>query len=172
MSSGTAGTVEHYGDTACIIYNDGRVLWVPPAQFVGLCELDFRLWPFDTQICNMTFGSWTYHGEQIDMQLGMSQDMVWKTFNRVNFLYVYVSNVKKLMYRGFIRWIFSHLIYLVKIFLKMPQKIYIFFFILKFKIPCSRWFSLYFYLFHSSRAFIICLRYFIDNIRILHISSD
>ncbi|XP_029663463.1 acetylcholine receptor subunit alpha-type acr-16-like [Formica exsecta] len=71
--SGTAGTVEHYGDTACIIYHDGRVLWVPPAQFVGLCELNLRLWPFDTQICNMTFGSWTYHGEQIDMQLGTSQ---------------------------------------------------------------------------------------------------
>ncbi|XP_070169226.1 acetylcholine receptor subunit alpha-type acr-16-like [Polyergus mexicanus] len=73
--SGTAGTVEHYGDTACIIYHDGRVLWVPPAQFVGLCELNLRLWPFDTQICNMTFGSWTYHGEQIDMQLGTSTDM-------------------------------------------------------------------------------------------------
>ncbi|XP_011865912.1 PREDICTED: acetylcholine receptor subunit alpha-L1-like [Vollenhovia emeryi] len=67
--SGTAGTVEHYGDTHCIIFHDGQVLWVPPSQFVGLCELDFRLWPFDTQVCNMTFGSWTYHGEQIDMQL-------------------------------------------------------------------------------------------------------
>ncbi|KAL0116990.1 hypothetical protein PUN28_010097 [Cardiocondyla obscurior] len=67
--SGTANTVEHYGDAACIIFHDGRVLWVPPAQFVGLCELDFRLWPFDTQVCNMTFGSWTYHGEHIDMQL-------------------------------------------------------------------------------------------------------
>lgn len=74
-NSGTAGTVEHYGDTACIIDYDGRVLWVPPAQFVGLCELDFRLWPFDTQICNMTFGSWTYHGQQIDVQLGKSDNM-------------------------------------------------------------------------------------------------
>jgi len=76
LFSGTAGTVEHYGDTACIIYNNGQVLWVPPAQFIGLCELDLRLWPFDTQICNMTFGSWTYHGEQIDMQLRESENMV------------------------------------------------------------------------------------------------
>ncbi|EFN82262.1 Neuronal acetylcholine receptor subunit alpha-10 [Harpegnathos saltator] len=71
--SGTASTIEHYGDTACIIYHDGRVLWVPPAQFVGLCELDLHLWPFDTQICTMTFGSWTYHGEQIDMRFSESQ---------------------------------------------------------------------------------------------------
>ncbi|XP_071642875.1 neuronal acetylcholine receptor subunit alpha-5-like isoform X2 [Temnothorax longispinosus] len=73
--SGTAGTVEHYGDTACIIFHDGQVLWVPPAQFIGLCELDLRLWPFDTQVCNMTFGSWTYHGEQIDMRLSETENM-------------------------------------------------------------------------------------------------
>ncbi|TGZ53250.1 Neuronal acetylcholine receptor subunit alpha-10, partial [Temnothorax longispinosus] len=72
---GTAGTVEHYGDTACIIFHDGQVLWVPPAQFIGLCELDLRLWPFDTQVCNMTFGSWTYHGEQIDMRLSETENM-------------------------------------------------------------------------------------------------
>ncbi|EZA48980.1 hypothetical protein DMN91_011742 [Ooceraea biroi] len=72
--SGTAGTVEHYGDTNCIIYNDGRVLWVPPAQFIGLCELDFHLWPFDTQICTLTFGSWTYHGEQINLELREAED--------------------------------------------------------------------------------------------------
>jgi len=74
--SGTAGTIEHYGDTACIIFHDGRVLWVPPAQFIGLCELDFHLWPFDTQICTLTFGSWTYHGEQIDLQLRESEEIV------------------------------------------------------------------------------------------------
>ncbi|XP_011158613.2 acetylcholine receptor subunit alpha-like 1 isoform X2 [Solenopsis invicta] len=73
--SGTAGTVEHYGDTACIIFSTGQVLWVPPAQFIGLCELDLRLWPFDTQVCNMTFGSWTYHGEQIDMRLSETENM-------------------------------------------------------------------------------------------------
>ncbi|XP_020290706.1 neuronal acetylcholine receptor subunit alpha-3-like [Pseudomyrmex gracilis] len=73
--SGTAGTIEHYGDTACIIFHDGSVLWVPPAQFVALCDLDFHLWPFDTQICTMTFGSWTYHGEQIDMRIGDKTDM-------------------------------------------------------------------------------------------------
>ncbi|XP_077255251.1 acetylcholine receptor subunit alpha-like 1 isoform X2 [Temnothorax americanus] len=73
--SGTAGTVEHYGDTACIIFHDGQVLWVPPAQFIGLCELNLRLWPFDTQVCNMTFGSWTYHGEQIDMRLSETENM-------------------------------------------------------------------------------------------------
>lgn len=119
LSSGTSSTVEHYGDATCIIYHDGRVLWVPPAQFIGLCDLDLRLWPFDTQICNMTFGSWTYHGEQIDMQIGRNTNMVREMFNRVNFLYI---KCKKIVYRDFITQIFLHLIYLVKISFKIPQK--------------------------------------------------
>ncbi|XP_011688861.1 PREDICTED: fatty acid synthase-like [Wasmannia auropunctata] len=71
LNSSHLGTVEHYGDTACIVFSTGDVLWVPPAQFIGLCDLDLRLWPFDTQVCNMTFGSWTYHGELIDMRFAL-----------------------------------------------------------------------------------------------------
>lgn len=67
-NSGTANTVEYYGDVNCIVYHDGKVLWVPPAQYVALCDLDLRRWPFDTQVCNLRFGSWTFHGEQINLQ--------------------------------------------------------------------------------------------------------
>ncbi|KAG7206627.1 hypothetical protein KM043_000306 [Ampulex compressa] len=68
-NSATANTIEHYGDSHCIINHDGTVLWVPPAQFVAFCNLDLRLWPFDTQLCTLTMGSWTFHGRQIDLQL-------------------------------------------------------------------------------------------------------
>lgn len=43
------------------------MLWVPPGQFTVLCDLDLTYWPFDKQTCAMKFGSWTYNGEEIDL---------------------------------------------------------------------------------------------------------
>ena len=31
-----------------------------PATFTSSCEIDVKYWPFDTQKCSMTFGSWSY----------------------------------------------------------------------------------------------------------------
>ena len=61
-------SVEYYGDTHCVIYEDGTVHWTPPTQFLALCDLDLRLWPFDTQNCHLRLGSWVYFGDQIDLQ--------------------------------------------------------------------------------------------------------
>lgn len=65
----TASDIEHYGNTQVIVYNNGVVLWVPPTQFESYCELDLTYWPYDTQQCAMRMGSWTQHGEQIDLGL-------------------------------------------------------------------------------------------------------
>ncbi|XP_034936490.1 acetylcholine receptor subunit alpha-like 1 isoform X2 [Chelonus insularis] len=71
-NSVAVSSIEHYGDTHCHIYEDGTVLWVPPTQFLALCDLDLRLWPFDTQTCSLKLGSWTYPGNQIDLRLSNS----------------------------------------------------------------------------------------------------
>ncbi|XP_043277948.1 neuronal acetylcholine receptor subunit beta-3-like [Venturia canescens] len=68
-NSAAAASIEYYGDTHCLIYSNGTVIWVPPAQFHALCHLDLRFWPFDTQECYLKLGSWTYHGEEIDLRL-------------------------------------------------------------------------------------------------------
>lgn len=67
-NSATATAINHYGNTHCIVNYGGSVLWVPPTQFTVLCEFNLRYWPFDTQHCALTFGSWTYNGYQIDLQ--------------------------------------------------------------------------------------------------------
>ncbi|XP_011167167.2 uncharacterized protein LOC105201028 [Solenopsis invicta] len=74
-NSGTSGTVEYYGDVPCTLNNTGEVVCVPPAKFIALCELDFRLWPFDTQDCYMKFGSWAHHGDQIDFVLYSKEEL-------------------------------------------------------------------------------------------------
>lgn len=67
-NSATSTAISHY-NTHCIVYSDGSVLWVPPAQFSVLCNLNLKYWPFDTQECTMKFGSWTYSGEHVDIDL-------------------------------------------------------------------------------------------------------
>lgn len=68
-NSATANILDNYGDTNCLVYNNGEVLWVPPAELKVFCEMDFSLWPFDTQTCNLTLGSWTYDGDKVDITL-------------------------------------------------------------------------------------------------------
>lgn len=51
----------------CIVWDNGDVRWFPPAQFSVLCNLNLKYWPFDTQKCELIFGSWTYAGDQIDI---------------------------------------------------------------------------------------------------------
>ncbi|XP_047481122.1 neuronal acetylcholine receptor subunit alpha-6-like [Penaeus chinensis] len=61
--------VDHYGNVHLIVDPDGKVVWVPPAVFRAECPLDFTYWPYDTQKCQLFFGSWTKNGWEIDVQL-------------------------------------------------------------------------------------------------------
>ncbi|GFG32262.1 hypothetical protein Cfor_03485, partial [Coptotermes formosanus] len=69
FNSATGNLLDHYGNTYCIAHSNGDVLWVPPSQFQVFCKLDMRKWPFDTQSCSLSLGSWTYDGDQIDILL-------------------------------------------------------------------------------------------------------
>lgn len=60
----------HYGDTNVLVYNDGKVLWVPPTEYHAFCELNMRLWPFDYQKCILKIGSWTYDGYMVNLTIG------------------------------------------------------------------------------------------------------
>ncbi|KAJ3658906.1 hypothetical protein Zmor_010620 [Zophobas morio] len=72
-NSATSTAITHYGNVHCIVYEDGTVLWVPPAQFTVLCNLNLKYWPFDSQVCKLILGSWTYNGDQIDIELYKNQ---------------------------------------------------------------------------------------------------
>uniref|UniRef100_A0A3P9K8Y8 Cholinergic receptor, nicotinic, alpha 9 n=1 Tax=Oryzias latipes TaxID=8090 RepID=A0A3P9K8Y8_ORYLA len=51
-------------------YN-GEIVWDSPAITKSSCVVDVSYFPFDWQSCNLTFGSWTYNGNQVDISLGM-----------------------------------------------------------------------------------------------------
>nr|AJP36493.1 nicotinic acetylcholine receptor alpha 7 [Leptinotarsa decemlineata] len=55
--------------TNVVVRNNGSCLYVPPGIFKSTCKIDITWFPFDDQRCEMKFGSWTYDGLQLDLQL-------------------------------------------------------------------------------------------------------
>lgn len=43
-----------------LVYGDGSINWIPPAIYKSSCSIDVEYFPFDEQICDLKFGSWTY----------------------------------------------------------------------------------------------------------------
>uniref|UniRef100_A0A1I7U470 Neur_chan_LBD domain-containing protein n=1 Tax=Caenorhabditis tropicalis TaxID=1561998 RepID=A0A1I7U470_9PELO len=52
-----------------LTYHTGTVVWIPPGVLKFVCQLDVTWFPFDDQVCEMKFGSWTFHGKAIDLQI-------------------------------------------------------------------------------------------------------
>ncbi|NXM48611.1 ACH10 protein, partial [Gymnorhina tibicen] len=62
---------EHFGgsmETNVVLRSDGHIMWDSPAITKSSCKVDVSYFPFDGQQCRLTFGSWTYNGNQIDLR--------------------------------------------------------------------------------------------------------
>ena len=57
------------GDTTLITVtpSGGAFLSVPQVSTMS-CRMDMRYFPFDTQTCNFTVGSWTFGGDEVDIK--------------------------------------------------------------------------------------------------------
>uniref|UniRef100_A0A672NQS6 Cholinergic receptor nicotinic alpha 9 subunit n=1 Tax=Sinocyclocheilus grahami TaxID=75366 RepID=A0A672NQS6_SINGR len=58
-------------DTNVVLRYNGEITWDSPAITKSSCKVDVSYFPFDSQECNLTFGSWTYNGNQVDIRMGM-----------------------------------------------------------------------------------------------------
>lgn len=59
-----------------MIYSSGNVLWIPPAIYKSSCSINVEYFPFDEQDCEMKFGSWTFNGDQVELDWYEGQDKV------------------------------------------------------------------------------------------------
>ncbi|XP_055769389.1 neuronal acetylcholine receptor subunit alpha-9-I [Salvelinus fontinalis] len=58
-------------ETNVVLRYNGEITWDMPAITKSSCVVDVSYFPFDWQWCNLTFGSWTYNGNQVDIAMGM-----------------------------------------------------------------------------------------------------
>ena len=56
-------------DTKVILHHDGRNEWFAPTEIKSICKIDITFFPFDEQTCLLTFGSWTYNSQYLDLAL-------------------------------------------------------------------------------------------------------
>ncbi|XP_062864547.1 neuronal acetylcholine receptor subunit alpha-9 [Trichomycterus rosablanca] len=57
-------------DTNVVLRYTGEITWDAPAITKSTCVVDVSYFPFDSQQCKLTFGSWTYNGNQVDINMG------------------------------------------------------------------------------------------------------
>lgn len=50
-----------------MVNHEGDAYWLTPVQTKSECKINVKYFPFDEQICKLTFGSWTFHGGQVDL---------------------------------------------------------------------------------------------------------
>lgn len=64
-------------DTNVKLRYNGEITWDAPAITKSSCVVDVSYFPFDSQECNLTFGSWTYNGNQVlkDTLMGCMSDL-------------------------------------------------------------------------------------------------
>jgi len=50
-----------------LIFNTGKIDWIPIAIYKSSCIINVQYFPFDEQTCDMEFGSWTFNAEQVTL---------------------------------------------------------------------------------------------------------
>ncbi|KAK5971605.1 Neurotransmitter-gated ion-channel ligand binding domain protein, partial [Trichostrongylus colubriformis] len=56
-----------------VVEHTGEMLWVPPAVYKSSCIIDVEYFPFDEQVCALTFGSWTFKKEEVQISYLMGK---------------------------------------------------------------------------------------------------
>ncbi|XP_053287958.1 neuronal acetylcholine receptor subunit alpha-7 isoform X2 [Pleuronectes platessa] len=55
--------------TNVLVNSSGFCEYLPPGIFISTCKVDVRWFPFDIQRCELKFGSWTFDGWLLDIQM-------------------------------------------------------------------------------------------------------
>jgi len=66
-----SASADFYGayQSSLIVYSDGTVEQIPPGIFQSTCKVDMTWFPFDEQICDLKFGTWTNHESLVNLTM-------------------------------------------------------------------------------------------------------
>jgi nicotinic acetylcholine receptor len=51
-----------------LLDENGTLMWIPCSIYKSSCTIDVNYFPFDEQSCEMIYGSWTYNGDEVQLQ--------------------------------------------------------------------------------------------------------
>ena len=57
--------LQELDNTMAMVYADGSVIWSRPGMLKSTCQFELEHFPYDTQICSLKFGSWSYSKKRI-----------------------------------------------------------------------------------------------------------
>lgn len=63
-------------ETNAVVLQDGTVLWIPPCSLTANCDLTLDTAPYEEQTCKLKFGSWTFDGYSMDLQIYTSSMVI------------------------------------------------------------------------------------------------
>ncbi|XP_066269277.1 neuronal acetylcholine receptor subunit alpha-10-like [Branchiostoma lanceolatum] len=63
----SAGKNHDQPETNVIVSHDGQVTWLVTRMYKSSCHINTYYFPFDEQNCTLTFASWTYSGNEINL---------------------------------------------------------------------------------------------------------
>ncbi|XP_071128929.1 neuronal acetylcholine receptor subunit beta-3-like [Mytilus edulis] len=92
---------EEKREALLVVSHDGGIQWIPQAIFRSSCAIDIMYFPFDVQTCKMKFGSWTYDGYKIDLDLvyNVSTGFEMTDYIKSNEWEIISSRAKKTVFR-------------------------------------------------------------------------
>ena len=62
------GSLDQLNNRVIVKYT-GEVAWLTPALLIAKCPMNIKYFPFDEQKCVLEFGSWTYDGSQLNIDV-------------------------------------------------------------------------------------------------------
>ena len=92
-------------EALALVHADGLIRWYPHSIFRSSCAIDATNFPFDEQICNMWFGSWTHTSQLVDLQVSFATSEIhfkvkisWHLLNKHSYLQFFWKFLWKLTY--------------------------------------------------------------------------
>ena len=69
LSNGILAADPKSSSTNVQLFSNGNILWIVPVFHRILCEgITYSNWPWGTQMCNLSFGSWSYDSSNYQLQ--------------------------------------------------------------------------------------------------------
>jgi len=110
--------------TNLIIKHDGNVTWLSRAVFKSSCRINVRYFPFDEQLCEIQFSSWTYDISLVNIDINSAKGDTTNYIENSEWSLVDLSARKKVLRFSCCDIPFAEIVYTVR--LKRQPLFYIF----------------------------------------------